>query len=475
MKLQDALKRIIMEFGISALKEKRLVFLLSDYKAFDDYPAVKPIMKTIAEDGYGNELCSLLMDGSREKFMNYAGWLKKTLSADRNFKPELVGFAVDCILSVMGLVSSVNEPSDHGFDPFRNSSGTGRGEEDKWRDPDSDGHEESHANQESAEDLYNLGWSFAHGDAGRKDYVMAVRYWRKAAAMGHAGAECSLGNAFARGEGVEQDHAEAVKYWRMAALKGHSGAQRCLGYAYAHGQGVAQDNDLALKWYRKAVAQGDSLARKELDDLLRDMQRAHERQFADNKSGGIHSAGTGSQAGRQSLGGDRDSGSHAPSRDSSGSPVISGRIGRMEFWHRQKSAWWRVLVASIPPVLCYVSSKFIPVAIFFGVIILFYEPFFKMIVETWRKRAKDLGYNGRSAGAAALLAYLSLPLFVCLPFMVFLPNAQFNGDVRLPFMALRVCLLFLGVAGACLWTVYGLVKGEDGANEYGADPTKRVR
>ena len=98
-----------------------------------------------------------------------------------------------------------------------------------------------------------------------------------------------------------------------------------------------------------------------------------------------------------------------------------------------------------------------------------------MIVETWRKRAKDLGYNGRSAGAAAILAYLSLPLFICLPFMVFLPNAQFNGDVRLPFMALRVCLLLLGVAGACLWTVYGLVKGEDGANEYGADPTKRVR
>ena len=61
MKLQDALKRIIMEFGISALKEKRLVFLLSDYKAFDDYPAVKPIMKSIVEDGYGNELCRLLL------------------------------------------------------------------------------------------------------------------------------------------------------------------------------------------------------------------------------------------------------------------------------------------------------------------------------------------------------------------------------------------------------------------------------
>ena len=121
MKLQDALKRIIMEFGISALKEKRLVFLLSDYKAFDDYPAVKPIMKSIVEDGYGNELCRLLLDGRREKFLDYAGWLKKTLSADKKFKPDLACYAVDSILSVMGLVSSVNEPSDHGYEPFAKS------------------------------------------------------------------------------------------------------------------------------------------------------------------------------------------------------------------------------------------------------------------------------------------------------------------------------------------------------------------
>ena len=199
MKLQDALKRIIMEFGISALKEKRLVFLLSDYKAFDDYPAVKPIMKSIVEDGYGNELCRLLLDGRREKFLDYAGWLKKTLSADKNFKSELACYAVDCILSVMGLVSSVNEPSDHGFDPFRNSPGMGRGQSDNRRETDGDDHKANYGNQESAEDLYNLGCSYARGDAGRKDYVMAVRYWRKAAAMGHAGAECSLGNAFARG------------------------------------------------------------------------------------------------------------------------------------------------------------------------------------------------------------------------------------------------------------------------------------
>ena len=122
MKLQDALKRIFREFGMNVLKEKRLVFLLSDYKAFDDYPAVKQIIKAIADDGYGKELCRLGMDCSREDCLNYAILLKKTLSADKNFKPELSCFAVDCILSAMGLISSVREPSDHGFDPFGNGT-----------------------------------------------------------------------------------------------------------------------------------------------------------------------------------------------------------------------------------------------------------------------------------------------------------------------------------------------------------------
>ena len=122
MKLQDALKKILKEFGMSVLKEKRLVFLIADYKAFDDYPAVKQIMKAIAEDGFGKELCRLGMEGSSEECLDYAGRLKKTLSEERNFKPELVGFAVECILAAMGIVHSVKEPSDHGFDPFANRS-----------------------------------------------------------------------------------------------------------------------------------------------------------------------------------------------------------------------------------------------------------------------------------------------------------------------------------------------------------------
>ena len=124
MKLHDALKKIIREFGMSVLKEKRLVSLLADYKVFDDYPAAKQVMKSIVEDGYGKELCRLGMDGSCENCLGYAGRLKKTLSGDKHFKPELADYAVDCIMFSMGLASSVIEPADHGFDPFGNCTGS---------------------------------------------------------------------------------------------------------------------------------------------------------------------------------------------------------------------------------------------------------------------------------------------------------------------------------------------------------------
>ena len=322
MKLQDALKKIIREFGMSVLREKRLLFILSDYKAFDDYPAVKQIMQSIAEDGYGKELCRLVMDGNSEECLNYAGRLKKTLSGDKHFKPELADYAVDCILFSMGFVSSVREPSDHGFDPFGNGSAS---HEQGIRQKDSGSGSHKNENQtgtESAEDWYRLGMSYANGSGVNQNYSMAVEYWRKAAELGH------------------------------------SGAQRSLGFAYAHGQGVAHDNAKALMWYRKAAAQGDSIARLELNSLLGDIQRSQEQSAGitaaagspekAQRAAGIQrksasqavstpspvtpETGAGSStASQQNHGSAGAQGSKATSGDSSGRAVNSDRPGFIEF------------------------------------------------------------------------------------------------------------------------------------------------
>ena len=321
MKLQDALKKIIREFGMSVLREKRLVFLLSDYKAFDDYPAVKQIMKSIAEDGYGKELCRLGMDVSGEECLNYAGRLKKTLSGDKHFKPELADYAVDCILFSMGFVSSVREPSDHGFDPFGNGS-----------------------------------------------------------------------------------------------------------------------------------------ASHEQDDLLCDMQRVHEKQFADTKSGGIHSAGTGSQAVRQSEAGARYSGSHAPSRDSSGSPVISDGIGRMEFWVKQILCSFLMIGVWFS---CYLfDSKGFP-NLAMALLALDALGFIFYTMKVWVGRAHDLGEEGFVACRSAAFAYLSLIILVVFADWLQTSRGQDiqhilrNKDHIRMFLA----LLVLSVAGGCKWIKYGFFKG----------------
>lgn len=79
MKLQDALRKIIREFGMSVMKDKRLMSFLTDYRAFDDFPAVKTVMRAIAEGGYGRDLCRLAADESDVNYLSYAGDLKNPL------------------------------------------------------------------------------------------------------------------------------------------------------------------------------------------------------------------------------------------------------------------------------------------------------------------------------------------------------------------------------------------------------------
>ena len=41
MKLQEALWKVIRQFGVSVIQEKKLISFLADYKAFEDYPAMR--------------------------------------------------------------------------------------------------------------------------------------------------------------------------------------------------------------------------------------------------------------------------------------------------------------------------------------------------------------------------------------------------------------------------------------------------
>ena len=123
MKLHDALRKVIRHFGVNVIEEKRLMSFLADYKAFDDYPAVKEVMKCIATGDSGKKIC-LAADGSDEEFLRLADEIRETLVREKSFKEEFARYAVDSVSFALGIVSDVTEPGDHGYEAVQKSAGS---------------------------------------------------------------------------------------------------------------------------------------------------------------------------------------------------------------------------------------------------------------------------------------------------------------------------------------------------------------
>ena len=61
------------------------------------------------------------------------------------------------------------------------------------------------------------------------------------------------------------DYAEAVKWYRKAAEQGYAGAQSALGVMYYNGEGVLQDTIAAHMWFNIAAIKGNKIAVKNRD------------------------------------------------------------------------------------------------------------------------------------------------------------------------------------------------------------------
>ena len=130
------MRKVIREFGAAILEEKRFLSVISDYRAFDEFPAVRQILQAVVSDGYGKELCGKSLDGDSSEYLPCADRVKKALAADHQFKKELADYAVDCISFALRMIPSVTEPLDNGFEPLEsgkaaNGTGTGAGIETK--------------------------------------------------------------------------------------------------------------------------------------------------------------------------------------------------------------------------------------------------------------------------------------------------------------------------------------------------------
>jgi hypothetical protein len=89
-----------------------------------------------------------------------------------------------------------------------------------------------------------------------------MRWYRLAAAQGHAPAQAKVGFMYSNGKGVACDYPEALRWYRLAADQGNATALCNLGFMFDHGQGVAADENRALMYYSKAAKRGDAHAEK---------------------------------------------------------------------------------------------------------------------------------------------------------------------------------------------------------------------
>lgn len=134
VRLQDALRKAVRMSGAELLGEKRLLFILSDFRAFDEYPAVKQVITAIVSRGSGKELAGLFLEEDRASCLLYAQNLRKSLSGQGRFREDLSDYAVGSVLYALGLQDSVREPSYHGFDPVEHGSGAGQRETREWKE-----------------------------------------------------------------------------------------------------------------------------------------------------------------------------------------------------------------------------------------------------------------------------------------------------------------------------------------------------
>lgn len=90
----------------------------------------------------------------------------------------------------------------------------------------------------------------------------AAMFYRRAAELGHAKAQCSYGKCLYKGAGVEQDNAQAFWWFMKAAAQGLDIAEYNLGVMFLKGVHVEKNKDLALEHFQRAADMGHEEALK---------------------------------------------------------------------------------------------------------------------------------------------------------------------------------------------------------------------
>jgi hypothetical protein len=127
--------------------------------------------------------------------------------------------------------------------------------------------------------LWFVGLAYENGDGCEKNELMAERYYRRGAALGHSECQNNLGALLMdRGNTVksksESLFAEAHLWFHLSAKQDNINAMQCIGEMYRCGKHVPMDLSKAVEWFNRCLQH---------KDITEDMARVIRRHISDQE------------------------------------------------------------------------------------------------------------------------------------------------------------------------------------------------
>jgi TPR repeat protein len=117
--------------------------------------------------------------------------------------------------------------------------------------------------------LFLLGRAYQRGwDVREPDPERALRYFQRAADLGHAESSWQVGMAHLRGAGVPASDALALDWFVRAAESGDPRGDVSAAYLLSRGRGTVEDDAEARRLYARAAEQGNPHALRGLGEML---------------------------------------------------------------------------------------------------------------------------------------------------------------------------------------------------------------
>ncbi len=124
--------------------------------------------------------------------------------------------------------------------------------------------------QGEAEALYQRALRTGKSRYDYKGHKTAAELLRRAAEMGHGGAQYRLANMYRTGKGVPKSEKRAFHWMLNAAKSGNVHAQHNVALSFMRGSnGVRKDYQSAIKWFTPSAEQGNSTAKFYIKEIKR--------------------------------------------------------------------------------------------------------------------------------------------------------------------------------------------------------------